>query len=73
VKQGDWNTYEILAVGSKIRTALNGNLCVDFDDPQGAREGITALQLHSGGPMEIRFKDFQLEINPKPELKTLNR
>ncbi|MBP9903164.1 MAG: DUF1080 domain-containing protein, partial [Verrucomicrobia bacterium] len=27
VKTNDWNTYEILAVGSKIRTALNGNLC----------------------------------------------
>jgi putative heme-binding domain-containing protein len=73
VKQGDWNIYEILAVGSKIRTAINGNLCVDLDDSQGARQGITALQLHSGGPMEIRFKDFQLEINPKPELKTVKR
>src|SRR6185295_4548666 len=25
VKTNDWNTYEILAVGSKIRTALNGH------------------------------------------------
>jgi hypothetical protein len=36
--------------------------CVDLDDPPGARRGIFALQLHSGGPMEIRFKDLKLEV-----------
>lgn len=70
VKPGDWNTYEILAVGSKIRTAINGNLCVDLDDPQAARRGIIGLQVHSGGPTEVRFKDFKLEINPSFELLT---
>lgn len=70
VKVGDWNTYEIVAVGSKIRTAINGKLCVDLDDPKGAKQGIVAFQLHSGGPMEIRFKDLQLELNPKFELST---
>jgi putative heme-binding domain-containing protein len=72
VKAGDWNTYEILAVGNKTRTAINGKLCVDLDDPKGAREGIIAFQLHSGfGPMEVRFKDFQIEIDPVFELKTV--
>jgi len=27
--------------------------------------------MHAGGPMEVRFKDIQLEINPKIELKTV--
>ncbi len=71
VKAEDWNTYEILAVGSKIRTALNGNLCVDLDDPKVARNGVIAVQVHSGGPTEVRFKDFQLELNPKFEMKTV--
>ncbi len=70
VKNGEWNTYEILAVGSKIRTALNGVLCVDMDDPKGARKGIFGLQVHSGGPTEVRFRNFRLELNPKFELKT---
>ena len=26
VNKEDWNTYEIVAVGSRIRTAINGNL-----------------------------------------------
>ena len=71
VKTNDWNTYEILAVGGKIRTALNGHPCTDLDDPQVAPRGITALQVHAGGPTEVRFKDFQLELNPKFELKTV--
>jgi putative heme-binding domain-containing protein len=64
VKLNDWNKYEIIAEGSKIRTYLNGNLCVDLDDPEGARRGVLALQLHSGGPTEIRFRNLKLEVPP---------
>ena len=60
-----WNTYEILAVGNKIKTSLNGHPCVDLDDPPGAKRGIFALQLHSGGATEVRFKDFEIELDPK--------
>jgi len=66
-----WNTYEILAVDHKIQTALNGHLCVDLNDPDGKLNGITALQLHSGGKMEIHIKPIELEINPEPKLKSL--
>ena len=62
VKVDDWNEYVIEAVGSRIKTWLNGQLCVDFDDPAGAKRGIFALQIHSGGPMEVRFKDIKLEV-----------
>jgi putative membrane-bound dehydrogenase-like protein len=71
VKANDWNTYEILAVGGKIRTALNGQLCTDLVDDKVARRGVVGLQVHSGGPMEVQFKDFELELNPKFELKTV--
>ena len=71
VKTNDWNTYEILAVGSQIRTALNGHLCTDLDDPQVARRGIIGLQVHAGDPTEVRFKDFTLELNPRFELHTV--
>ena len=59
VKKGDWNHYEIEAIGSHIRTWLNGQPCVDLDDPHGNRRGVFALQLHSGGPMEVRFRNLQ--------------
>jgi hypothetical protein len=71
VKTNDWNTYEVLTVGSRVRTAINGHLCVDLDDPKIARSGVLGLQMHAGGPMEVRFKDLQVEVNPKFELKTV--
>ncbi|MBI3417022.1 MAG: DUF1080 domain-containing protein [Verrucomicrobia bacterium] len=71
VNRDDWNTYEILAVGSKVRTAINSHLCVDFDDPNGARQGIIGLQMHAGGPLEVRFKELQVELNPKGEMTTV--
>jgi putative heme-binding domain-containing protein len=70
LKPDDWNTYEIVAVGHRIRTALNGKTCVDIDDPKGATQGVFALQLHAGGPLEVRFKEFHVEVNPTFELKT---
>lgn len=71
VRPEDWNTYEILAVGSRVRTAINGNLCADIDDDRLRQEGVIGLQLHSGGRMEVRFKDLMLELNPKFELLTV--
>jgi putative membrane-bound dehydrogenase-like protein len=68
VKINDWNTYEILAVGGKIRTAINGRVCTELDDSKVARRGVVGLQVHSGGPIVVRFKDFTVELNPKLEL-----
>jgi putative membrane-bound dehydrogenase-like protein len=65
VKSGEWNRYEIRAEGSRIQTFINGKLCVDLDDPSGKHRGIVALQLHSGGPTEVRFKNLKLEVLPK--------
>jgi len=62
VKNGEWNKYEIEAVGSRVRTWINGKPCVDLDDPKGKRRGVFALQIHSGGPMEVRFRELKLEI-----------
>jgi hypothetical protein len=71
LKSEDWNVYEIVAVGTKVRTAMNGHLCVDVDIPNIPQTGMFGLQIHAGGPTEVRFKDFELELNPKFELKTL--
>jgi putative membrane-bound dehydrogenase-like protein len=62
VKTDDWNDYEIVAKGSRVRTYINGKLCVDVDDAKLSRRGIFGLQIHAGGPMEVRFKDIKLEV-----------
>jgi putative membrane-bound dehydrogenase-like protein len=71
INQNDWNTYEVLAVDGKIKTAINGHMCVDIDDDKISRHGIFGLQMHAGGPLEVRFKDLQLELNPKVEMTTV--
>lgn len=70
IKPEQWNTYEIVAVGHKIKTAINGKQCTDLEDDKGATHGVIALQLHAGGPIEVRFKEFDVEVNPPFELKT---
>jgi putative membrane-bound dehydrogenase-like protein len=64
VKKNDWNEYVVEAAGSHVRTWINGQLCVDLDDPKISRRGVFGLQIHSGGPMEVRFKDLKLEPLP---------
>ena len=31
----------------------------------GAKRGVFALQLHAGGPTEVRVKDLKLEVEPQ--------
>jgi putative membrane-bound dehydrogenase-like protein len=64
VLRDGWNLYEIEAVGARIVTRLNGVESVALDDPDGARSGLLALQLHSGGPTEIRFRNLRLDVLP---------
>jgi len=59
-----WNRYVIECRGARVRTWLNDEPCVDLDDPAGACAGIVALQVHSGGPTEVRFRKLELELLP---------
>jgi putative membrane-bound dehydrogenase-like protein len=62
VKPGEWNDYTIEAYEGNVRITINGQICTDYlQDAQLSRRGIFALQLHSGGKMEVRFKDLKLE------------
>ena len=65
VKPGEWNRYEILAVGDRIWTAVNGRLAVSIRDPKGERDGHIALQMHGGPPQEVRFRNLKLIRDPK--------
>ncbi len=62
INADQWNEYKITSEGSHVRTFINGQLCVDLDDPALARRGIFGLQIHAGGPMEVRFKDIKIEV-----------
>ncbi len=71
VKPGEWNRYEILAVGPAIWTAINGVLGTAFLDlnETAERTGLIATQLHSGPPMTAKYRIVKLVHNPKVELE----
>ncbi len=60
--QGDWNEFEITMKDNHLTVMLNGTKIIDRQDDQFPENGIIALQVHAGPPMEVRFKD--LEIKP---------
>lgn len=62
-RRGGWNDYEIHAEGNHIRLTLNGTVTIDTSDEK-ARSGVIALQLHSGEPMQVEFRN--LRIKPLP-------
>ena len=42
----------------------DGTQVIDYDDPQFPQEGVIALQVHAGPPMEVRFKDLKIKTLP---------
>jgi hypothetical protein len=60
----DWNTYRIVAKGNRVQHFLNGFQTVnalDNDPQRAASQGVIALQIHSGPPMVVEFKDILLK------------
>ena len=67
VKPGEWNEYLITADGPQLKFALNGYTTVDYletDAEKGAKDGIIALQVHTGPKMQIEFKDIEIRELP---------
>jgi len=61
VNEGGWNQFEITGEGDHVQIKLNGHTTCDIVDPEGAKKGIIALQLHAGPEMEVRFKDIEIK------------
>jgi hypothetical protein len=61
LKKTDFNEYYIKCVGKRVTLKLNGETTVDDDFPKMPEEGIIAWQLHSGGAMEVTFKNIEFK------------
>jgi 3-keto-disaccharide hydrolase len=65
VKKDDWNEFVITAKGQHVTIDLNGMRIIDREDPKFDKDGIIALQVHVGPPMEVRYKDIEIkELTP---------
>jgi hypothetical protein len=60
VRNKDWNRMEVRAEGSRIRIWVNGVQTIDAVDTKAA-SGVLALQLHSGEPMRVEFRNMKLK------------
>lgn len=55
-----WNDLDLRVVGDHMTVHLNGMLISDVRDHPIPRKGQFALQLHSGGPMKVRFREIMV-------------
>jgi hypothetical protein len=71
-----WNKMEILAIGSRIRLAVNGQEVADWIDPKPelCEDGPLGLQLHSNTvAQEVHFRGLILSENPEDRLITVEK
>jgi len=65
-KKGEWNTYVVRAVGSRITTWLNGTQVTNIDDDSsGFKKGFLGLQVHGikkgSGPFKVQWKNIYIQ------------
>ena len=61
VKKGDWNQLHIVARGNMITQTVNGHLMsalLDEEDSVRKQEGVLGLQIHTGPPMKLQFRNI---------------
>ncbi len=60
---GQWNDYEIRAVGNQIAIFVNGEETVNYyeQDPDIPQDGLIGLQIHGGGKALVSYKNITIE------------
>ncbi|MBK8098233.1 MAG: DUF1080 domain-containing protein [Planctomycetes bacterium] len=69
-----WHAMRIVARGRTVQHYVDGELAVEFTDesPGLRRQGIVALQVHSGAPMTAWFQELVLRRLPTEELAQID-
>jgi type 1 glutamine amidotransferase len=62
VRPTDWNDYTVHARGGQVKLTINGVTMCELDDRDPSRlvRGWLALQVHTGPPMRVQFRDVIL-------------
>ena len=59
LKMGKWNKMRIRLVGNQIQSWLNGTSMISLEDEMiGKGKGSIALQIHDGGGIKVRWRNF---------------
>jgi hypothetical protein len=74
IHKGDWNTYEIEAIGPMLKHSINGKLMsetIDHEAKKRESTGILALQVHAHLPlpMTVSYRKIRLEERDAKSMK----
>ena len=64
IREADWNEVHIIARGNTLVHILNGrvmSILVDDDAKNRAADGRLGVQVHTGPPMKVEFRDIRLK------------
>ncbi len=64
IKVNDWNSLHVVARGNVLMHILNGyvtSVVVDDDVQNRVSEGLIGLQIHTGDPMKVEFRNLYLK------------
>jgi hypothetical protein len=64
IREADWNEVHIIARGNTLVHILNGqvmSILVDDDAKNRAAEGRLGVQVHTGPPMKVEYRDIRLK------------
>ena len=63
IKHEDWNDYVIQARGNQLTHIINGrvtSIVIDEHAEKAAKTGTLALQIHTGPPMTVQFRNIRI-------------
>jgi len=61
LKMGEWNQMKIRVVGDTISSWLNDIPMIELEDEKiGQGKGSVALQIHDGGGIKVKWRNFKL-------------
>jgi Domain of Unknown Function (DUF1080) len=64
IKNDDWNEYHLIARGNVLIHILNGrvmSVVVDEDATARRFDGLLGVQVHTGPPMKVEYRNFRLK------------
>lgn len=67
-KDGEWNSYKIVAKGSRIQTWINGKMISDLVDEEKFKlypKGFIGLQVHDvgdRGPFQVAWRHIRIKV-----------
>lgn len=61
VKMNMWNSMKVMVNGDNVKTWINAQKMIEITDSViGKANGSIALQIHDGGGIKVRWKNFKL-------------